>query len=96
MKTTVATTFALLLPLAAAAQPPAGNPSPSLADSFMNSLDANKDGKVDKAEFLKPYEAQFQSMDTNGDGAIDRGEIEAVEKKVRERMQQMRQQQGRR
>ncbi len=83
---------ALLLPLAAVAQPPAGGPPPSLADSFMNSLDANKDGKVDKNEFLKPYEKQFQMMDANHDGAVDRSEIEAVERQMKARMEQMRRQ----
>ncbi len=84
----------LLLPLGVRAQAPAGDRAPSLADSFMSSLDANKDGKVDRAEFLKPYEAQFRSMDRNGDGAIDRAEIEAVEQQVRRRMEQLRRQQG--
>jgi len=93
MKTLIASTLTLFLAFAAQAQPP-GGPPPSLADSFMNSLDTDKDGRVDKAEFLKPYEARFQSMDANGDGAIDRAEIEAVEKQVRKRMEQMRQQQG--
>ena len=88
--------FALLLPLAAAAQPPAGGPPPSLSDAFMNSLDADHDGKVDKAEFLKPYEKQFESMDANHDGVIDRSEIEELEKQVKARMEQMRRQRGQR
>ncbi len=62
----------------------------------MNSLDTNHDGKVDKAEFLKPYEKQFESMDANHDGAIDRAEIEELEKQVKARMEQMRRQRGQR
>ncbi len=82
------------LPFSLQAQQPPGDRPPSLADAFMNSLDTDKNGKVDKAEFLKPYEAQFRSMDRNGDGVIDRSEIEAVEQQVRRRMEQSHRQQG--
>ncbi len=95
MKKTLPTiAFSLFLPAAALAQQPPAGPPLSMADAFMHSLDANHDGKVDKAEFLKPYEAQFQRMDSNGDGVIDRAEVEALEKRVRERMEQMRRQRG--
>jgi len=96
MKTLATLAFTLCLPFAALAQTPAGGPPPSLADSFMSSLDVNQDGKVDKTEFLRPYETRFEQMDTNGDGTIDHAEIEAVEKQVRERMEQMRRQRGQR
>lgn len=89
--------FTLLLALTPAlllAQPPAGSQPPSRSQAFMDSLDSNKDGKVDKGEFLKPFEAQFEMMDQNKDGAIEKDEFEAIEKQMRERMQQMRQQQG--
>ncbi|RTZ72383.1 MAG: hypothetical protein DSZ00_04880 [Gammaproteobacteria bacterium] len=62
----------------------------------MNTLDTNKDGKVDKAEYLKPFEAQFDAMDQNRDGAVDEAEFEAFANKMRERMEQMRKQQGQR
>lgn len=38
-------------------------------------MDANKDGKVDKAEFLKHHEAMFGKMDANKDGKVDAGEL---------------------
>jgi uncharacterized low-complexity protein len=38
-------------------------------------MDANKDGKADKAEFLKHHEAMFEKMDTNKDGMIDSAEL---------------------
>ena len=90
-------TLLVLLPGLALAQPPAGGQPPSRSQAFMENLDSNKDGKVDKGEFLKPFEAQFEMMDQNKDGAIEKGEFEAIEKQMRERMQQMRrQEQGQR
>ncbi len=38
-------------------------------------MDTNKDGKADKAEFLKHHEAMFTKMDTNKDGKIDDAEL---------------------
>jgi hypothetical protein len=35
-------------------------------------------------------------MDANGDGVIDRSEIEALEQKMKARMEEMRRQRGRR
>ncbi|BAO45735.1 EF-hand domain-containing protein [Thiolapillus brandeum] len=88
--------FALsLLPaisLALEPQPATPHPPGSMADAFMMQLDSNKDGKVSKAEFIAPHEKRFSQMDKNGDGSVDRAEIEALEKAMRERMQQMRQQ----
>lgn len=96
MKPAFAIVLLSLAPMLAAAQPPAGKPQPSPGQAFMSTLDTNKDGKVDKAEYLKPFEAQFDAMDTNKDGAIDQAEFEAFANMMRQRMQQMRQQQGRR
>jgi len=48
----------------------------------------DKDGKVTKTEFLKPYAGQFAHMDKNQDGSIDRTEIDAFSAQMRERMQQ--------
>jgi uncharacterized low-complexity protein len=38
-------------------------------------MDANKDGKADKAEFLKHHEAMFTKMDANKDGKVDSAEL---------------------
>lgn len=38
-------------------------------------MDANKDGKADKAEFLKHHEGMFEKMDANKDGMIDSAEL---------------------
>ena len=43
----------------------------------MSMVDANKDGKVTKQEFLKHHEAIFDRMDTNKDGAVDQPEADA-------------------
>lgn len=42
----------------------------------MSMVDANKDGKVTKEEFLKHHEAIFDRMDSNKDGAVDQAEAD--------------------
>ncbi|MEO7320610.1 MAG: hypothetical protein ABIW02_03120 [Nitrosospira sp.] len=42
----------------------------------MSMVDANKDGKVTKEEFLKHHEAIFDRIDANKDGAIDQPEAD--------------------
>lgn len=42
----------------------------------MSMVDANKDGKVSKEEFLKHHEAIFDRIDTNKDGAVDQPEAD--------------------
>ncbi len=94
MKKPLLIVFSLLLSPLALAQPPQGAQPRSMADAFMMQLDTNKDGKVSKAEFIAPHEKRFAQMDKNGDGSVSRAEIEAVEKAMRERMEQMRRQQA--
>ena len=43
----------------------------------MSMVDANKDGKVTKQEFLKHHEAIFDRIDANKDGAVDQPEADA-------------------
>ena len=43
----------------------------------MSIVDANKDGKVTKEEFLKHHEAIFDRIDTNKDGAVDQPEADS-------------------
>ncbi|MBK6743492.1 MAG: hypothetical protein IPG66_11130 [Hydrogenophilales bacterium] len=38
-------------------------------------MDGNKDGKADKAEFLKHHEAMFAKIDSNKDGKVDSAEL---------------------
>ena len=90
-KITLLTLIAMSSPLLAQ-QAPQGAP-PSMSDAFMQQLDADKDGKVTKAEFLKPYDAQFAHIDKNQDGSIDKAEIDAFSEAMRQHMQQIKQQQ---
>ena len=46
---------------------------------------------MEKAEFLKPFEMQFDMMDGNHDGALTRDEINKFQEMMRQRMEQMRQ-----
>jgi uncharacterized low-complexity protein len=41
----------------------------------VDKMDANGDGKIDKAEFAKYHEAMFGKIDANKDGAIDKDEM---------------------
>jgi Ca2+-binding EF-hand superfamily protein len=65
---------------------------PNLEEVFFKQFDTNQDGRVDKAEFLKPTEAQFDHMDTNKDGALDQAEVKAFNDEMKQRMQEMQRQ----
>ena len=54
-----------------------GAPKTSEGRCGMSMVDANKDGKVTKQEFLKHHEAIFDRIDTNKDGAVDQPEADA-------------------
>jgi uncharacterized low-complexity protein len=41
----------------------------------MGMMDANKDGKVSKGEFMKAHEAMFAAKDANKDGVLDANEM---------------------
>jgi len=76
-----------------AQQPPVGQQQmPDLEGMFFQQFDKDRDGKVSKAEFLKPTEAQFDHMDRNNDGVIDRAEVQAFNKEMQERLEEMQRQ----
>lgn len=85
MKTLIAVAIAALSATAFAK-------TPTPAQSFMRSLDGNKNGTVSQKEFLKPSIDEFKQIDTNGDGAIDKKEAEVYVERMRamimERIQQ--------
>ena len=62
---------------------------PDLNKMFFEQFDTDKDGKVSKAEFLKPTEAQFDHMDRNRDGVLDPAEVEAFNTEMTQRMEEM-------
>jgi hypothetical protein len=80
----LAGSIAALLPLAGAfAQTPdaATQPSqPSQQGTTFESLDANSDGKISKAEAAanENVSAQFSKYDQNGDGFIERSEVNSA------------------
>lgn len=74
----------MMLPLRKDAPPPphgGAAPSPEMLQGHFAQQDANKDGKVDFAEFQAHHRqmmrAGFAAVDGNGDGSIDRAEYEA-------------------
>jgi len=59
----------------AAVKPAQGTP---VALRMFLGLDANKDGKIVKAELIKGIETWFDRVDSNHDRAVTRGEVQAV------------------
>jgi len=62
------------------------------ARGFVQHFDTDHDGRVSKAEFLRPAEEQFKQMDRNGDGYISLDEARIAAEERRQRMEQMRRQ----
>ena len=91
-------TTAALLAMAAPLFAQMGGQGQDPAQGFMMQFDQDKSGSVTLEEFKAPQvealEQQFSYMDKNGDGSIDQAEIEAFAAEMRQRMQQMQQQQG--
>lgn len=65
---------------------------PDLEGMFFKQFDSNQDGRVSKAEFMKPTEAQFDQMDKNGDGELDAAEVAAFNQEMQQRIQEMQRQ----
>lgn len=57
--------LAALLPAAAQAMPRFGSP-----EAVLDRADANRDGRVSRAEFLAARAAQFDQLDRNHDGVV--------------------------
>ncbi len=55
-------------------------------DHIMEKVDANKDGKISKDEFLAAHAAKFDEMDTNKDGFLSEEERKAKREEHRSRM----------
>ncbi|MBS0483442.1 MAG: EF-hand domain-containing protein [Proteobacteria bacterium] len=84
MKPLAVLTFAALLAAPAFAQPPQ---TPEEREARFNAADANKDGKLDKAEFISSLPAQAQAMadqiwssrvDADGDGYVTKEQYMAL------------------
>jgi EF hand len=73
----IAGAVAALLPLAGMAQTPSDPPQKG---ATFESLDANGDGKISKAEAAANADvsAQFSRYDQNGDGFIERAEVNST------------------
>ena len=63
---------------------PGGDGGPKAAEGRcgMSLMDANKDGKVTKQEFLKHHETIFDQIDANKDGAVDQPEADGYAAKA--------------
>jgi hypothetical protein len=65
---------------------------PDLDAMFFQQFDADNNGMVTKAEFIKPTEAQFDHMDSDGNGMLDAGEVKAFNAEMTQRLQEMQRQ----
>jgi Ca2+-binding EF-hand superfamily protein len=65
---------------------------PDFEELFLKQLDTDQNGVVDRQEFLRPTEAQFEHMDTNQDGSVDRAELRAFQEEMQRKMREMQQQ----
>ena len=54
----------------------------------MVAVDANKDGKISKDEFMKHHEQMFDKKDINKDGFIDKEEMHRMMEKMHQHMQE--------
>jgi hypothetical protein len=59
---------------------PSGNPPPNFGMA-RGDMDANKDGKISKAEFLA-NDRMFVRLDANKDGKVDKTELDAMRARV--------------
>ena len=98
MKPPVLLLFLVILPFAAMGQPnvaparvfisPSGEPfrpnaaAPDGFEAWFARVDANHDGRIDRAEFHDDAAQFFKQLDTNGDGVIDGFEVAAYERTV--------------
>lgn len=85
--------LAVLLPMTAIAQAPAGDDMPDMGQIFLEQFDTDKDGKVTLAEFRQPRDEKFAMMDGDKDGAVSAGEAQIFSRMMMQRMQQMMQMQ---
>lgn len=89
---------ALALTLIASTPGFAQQQRPGQADMFLQTFDANGDGRVSKDEYMKPQiqqiEKQFDYMDKNKDGFVDNEEAKAFAEEMQQRMEQMQRRMG--
>ena len=97
MKYLLATSL-LAAAVSASAQSEKAPKMPDPGESFMLQFDRDKNGLVTLDEFkapqVKAIEQQFKHMDKNADGNVERAEVDAFAQDMRQRMEQMQEQQG--
>jgi hypothetical protein len=54
-------------------------------DQKWEEKDANKDGRISRAEFITAAEEQFSSMDTNNDSVLSKNEINEYSEHVKDK-----------
>lgn len=54
-------------------------------EDLKRALDSNRDGRIDRREFVDAPGVLFERADTNGDEVVDRQELEEIQRNLAER-----------
>lgn len=79
----------VLAGLAGSALAEPGDKGPGMMKHMWAMADANKDGRISKAEFTAMSDKRFEVLDANSDGFLDDNEREQAQTRMRQRMGSM-------
>lgn len=66
-----------------------GDRGPGMMKHMWTMADADKDGRISKAEFTAMSDKRFAVLDANGDGFLDDSEREQAQSRMRQHMGKM-------
>ena len=66
-----------------------GDRGPGMMKRMWTMADADKDGRISKAEFTAMSDKRFAVLDANSDGFLDDSEREQAQKRMRQHMDKM-------
>ncbi|MGB5234641.1 MAG: hypothetical protein WBN85_05635 [Candidatus Macondimonas sp.] len=81
--------MAVLIGWAGSALAETGNRGPGMMKHMWTMADADKDGRISKAEFTAMSDKRFAVLDANGDGFLDDSEREQAQARMRQHMGNM-------
>lgn len=79
----------VLVGLADSALAETGDRGPGMMKYMWTMADADKDGRISKAEFTAMSDKRFAVLDANGDGFLDDSEREQAQSRMRQHMGKM-------
>lgn len=78
--------MAVLIGWAGSALAEIGDKGPGMMKHMWTMADADKDGRISKAEFTAMSDKRFSVLDANGDGFLDDSEREQAQSRMRQHM----------